>query len=119
MLCGRTAAHYVLNLHRRRRRFESLCNAIDNLAFTSDENVLSLGKENLFRFSGLIRETEKLQRNWGLCRDSRDLIRLGIIRAHSAGSQRWGISTSACDTKMFLPDPSYLICSVASQLLQM
>src|SRR5579863_5510131 len=64
----RTAAHNVLNLHRRRRDSQHLVASIDNLAFARDEYILTLGEENFLRLAWLAREAEKLQRNrWRWC----------------------------------------------------
>src|ERR1700692_710200 len=83
----RTAAHNVLNFDRSGRNAHHFVAAVHNLALACNENIVPLGKENLFRFALLAGETKKFQRNWWSCRYGRRLPDFGIVWPDRSRSQ--------------------------------
>src|SRR5258706_2650710 len=83
----RAADYQVLDFYRGRRNSHYLVTAVDNLALTRNENVLSLGKKNLFGLSRMAGETKKFQRNrrgWCRCLYLDDLVFRVVVCRSSA-----------------------------------
>ncbi len=112
----------ILNLNRCGRNPHNLVAAVDDFALARNENVSVFGKKNFLGSPVWLAKPKNFSGIGGGCATAGGGVYRLSIRLAFVGLCR-GLAESesprpACDTKIFLPEPSYLICSARGQLLQ-